>query len=115
MSATISSLMTDDGGDTYYSDQFLQAIYSYMPYFKITANVTYETPDNHTLYKYDGDFFGLLEELGIPKKYHFGTMVLNGLRSSGDYTSAKMSAIATLDTSQIDLLESIYSAINTLS
>lgn len=36
--------------------------------------------------KYLGDFWGLLDDLSIPKKFHWAVAMLNGVRDSSAYT-----------------------------
>ena len=40
------------------------------------------------LSKYNGDFYGLLIELGIPEEVHWFTLRVNGLHSTNDFNTS---------------------------
>ena len=115
MAATISNLMTPDGGDSFYGRGLFEMMYAYVPYFSKTGKIQYITPNDAILYKYDGDFYGLLDILGVPKQYHFITLLMNSLRASGDYSSKVIQTIVIPDITAINLLESTYSTISKIS
>ena len=108
MPATINSLLNTYSDDNYFTDAFYTAIYSFIPYLK-KLTVTYQTPTNNILYKYTGDFYGLLDSLGIAKKYHYAVMLFNGLTDSGNYDPA-MNIIQIPNLEEIDMLHSTLTA-----
>ncbi len=113
MPSTISSLLTPYGDDTYFEPEFIRIVYTYIPFLN-TYPVSYETPTNNILVKYEGDFFGLLDYLNYGKQYFVTIMLFNGLSCPGDYKST-MTAIAIPDLNQVDLLNSTYIASSTTS
>lgn len=58
-------------------------------------------------YKYEGDFYGLLDDLKIDKKYHLIVLRVNDLLSSADY-KGDLSHVVLPSLSQVELLKSIY-------
>lgn len=57
--------------------------------------------------KYEGDFYGLLGELGVDVKYHYITMRVNFLSNSGDY-SGNLDQIVIPSITEIEILANIY-------
>jgi len=106
MASTIDSIMTQYGDDNYFDEAFLLIIRSYMPLIR-NGSVSTLIPSNQQLYKYQGDFYGLLDELGIGKQYHYATLLLNNLSSSTDFQTS-MQTILIPDTNYIDMLHSVY-------
>lgn len=109
MPATIHNLMTPWNDNIYFNEDFLIALKSYIPYLKRSTAITYETPTNNILYKYQGDFYGLLDYMGYSKQYFFCILLFNGLRSSTDFKS-DMTTVAIPDLNEIDLLYSTFAA-----
>ena len=106
MGSTIDSLLTNYGDESYFDEDFFMLIRTYMPLIRNGA-VTTLTPTNQQLYKYQGDFYGLLGELGVAKQYYYATLLLNNLFSSTDFQSS-MQTIMIPDESYIDMLHSVY-------
>ncbi len=113
MPATIDSIATSYGSDSYYDEEFFIILDSFMPYLRLdTTNVKIVTPTNAQLYKYEGDFFGILDELGYAKQYHYAIMLFNGLRCTGDF-NVNITSINIPNLRTIDGLQSTYSALST--
>lgn len=107
--STIDALADYSGDDYYYDENFLFIIQSYMPLIR-NGEVSSVTPTNQQLYKYRGDFYGLLNELGVSKPYHYATLLLNNLRSSADFNT-DMSEITIPSTAFIDMIHSTYTTL----
>lgn len=109
--ASIDRLADAYGDDYYFDEAFLIILQSYIPLIR-QGNVVTLTPTNQQLYKYQGDFYGLLDELGVQKQYHYATLLLNNLRNSSDFDSS-MASILVPDYSQIDMIHATYTTLTT--
>lgn len=82
--ASIESLALDSPqypfGDSYFENVVLN---SYLE--NIKASATIMPLSNLDTYKYEGDFYGILNELNIPTAYHPITLRLNGFSDPGFY------------------------------
>lgn len=93
-----------DGPDVFYDQTFRDVLEMHIPYFRAnyTHSLTVETP---AAQRHQGDFQGLLIELGVAPRYHWFTMRLNGLHNPTEYDKEMLtvlipefSAIETLKT-----------------
>lgn len=107
MTMDILNLQMPSGDQTYYEDEFLTIIDSHILYFRSLPNSLIQTLDPNLVYKYEGDFYGLLSQMKIPKKYHYAILKINDFRSPSDLTLEQKSIIIPpLD--EIDLQNQIY-------
>jgi hypothetical protein len=90
----------------YFEEGFIQAIETHLTYLR-QKNTTFKTIDNHLLDKYQGDFYGLLDELGIAKEYHYTIMRVNDF-SNGDCYRSNMTMIVMPSLPAIDLIKDTY-------
>jgi hypothetical protein len=90
----------------FFEEGFIHTLESHLTHLRNT-NVQFKTIDDHLLDKYAGDFYGLLDELGIGKQYHYAVMRVNGLNNSDNYRST-MTAIVLPDFSEIESIKDIY-------
>jgi hypothetical protein len=90
----------------YFEEGFINTVESHLTYLRNT-NTQFKVIDTHLLDKYRGDFYGLLDELGIDKQYHYTVMRVNGLESSDNYRST-MTAIILPDFTEIESIKDIY-------
>lgn len=67
--------------------------------------------DPHGTYKYEGDFYGLLDNLGINKKYHWIVMRMNNIYRPGD-VNEELSSIEVPDIQSIERLITMYNTKN---
>ena len=58
--------------------------------------------------KYQGDFYGLLDSIRVPKRHHRMLLELNSLHSSSDY-KGDTNAILVIDTDELDSLATMLS------
>lgn len=81
----MSDLMVDVGDDAYYGDNFRNAVEDNLQGLisDTTSQARTVTPDVGLANKYD--FFGLLTDMGIPMRYQWTAMRMNGYRSPADY------------------------------
>lgn len=103
----IHDIATAAGDSGYYDQGFLNTINDHLTYLKKLPRNRVHTLTYQIADKYNGDFFGLLDHLQIPKKYHYSIMLINDLLSSSDYGMDKITLIIP-DTSEIELIKSIY-------
>ena len=59
--------------------------------------------------RYEGDFYGLLKEMGIPSEIHWLVAQMNYLDCSEDYRSSKLE-IFLPEEGNLDILYSIYNS-----
>lgn len=71
--------------ETYYNEDFLHMLESHMTLIKQSQNGLILPVSALQKGKYEGDFYGLLDDLRVDKKYHYIVMRFNGLISSADY------------------------------
>lgn len=102
----LTSLMNDFSAQTYYDEGYRVWIDSFMPYIRSRVVRTINVPPS-TGYKYQGDYYGLLDSVGIPKPYHYLVMQFNGYRSSTDYDGSFL-LINIPDLGYLDQLASLY-------
>lgn len=103
----IHSLETPSGGTTYYDSAFLNLLEDHLDYLKKLPSNRFYTTTYQLADKYQGDFYGLLDHLQLPKKYHYIVMRVNSLLTSSDYTADQITIIIP-DVSEIDLLKAVY-------
>lgn len=70
--------------DVYFEHDFKLLLESHLTYLKET-DIRLQVVTEHQNYKYEGDFYGLLDDIGIPKNLHYITMRVNDYEHSGDY------------------------------
>jgi hypothetical protein len=89
-------------GDSYFENVVL------MSYIEdIKENATIVPLSNLDTYKYQGDFYGILNLLEIPLAYHPITLRLNGFTDTGIYDTS-ITSILVPNTSQIDGYAAVY-------
>lgn len=82
---TIDDLMFNNQiDDIYYSKDFITLIESNLQLLR-TTNIRIQTITDQQAYKFEGDFYGLLLELNIPRHLHFVVLRVNNYRNSSDY------------------------------
>jgi len=100
---TLSPTVEDD----YYSAGFMQVIEDHLTYLRTLDGVVVNQLTNTQCVKYQGDFFGLLLDLKIDKRYHYAVMRVNDLFSPADFTG-DISQVVVPKLDEIDLLKNIY-------
>ena len=79
----IHQLTNDSSPSAHYEHNFRIWLESFNPYLKAESSIRNITPAMAA--KYEGDFYGLLSELGVSKEYHYIAMMINGYRHANDY------------------------------
>ena len=69
----------------YLEGKVIQILEDHLTDLKNDTGNTLLPVTEHLNYKYEGDLYGLLNELSIIPKYHYITMRINGLENSTDY------------------------------
>lgn len=105
----IHGLQADDDS-VYHEADFQLMLETHLTYLRIT-NVRLLAVSEHQNYKYEGDLYGVLDDLGIHKKFHYVTMRLNGYEHSGDFKGDRQQ-LAIPDYNEIEQLRSIYQTKN---
>lgn len=96
---------------TFYDPNFISLLESHLTYLRTTGNIRQVVVTEHQLYKYEGDLYGLLDDLSIEKKYHYIVGRVNFYESSNNFTGENRYLIIP-DLKQIDMLSAI---VNTAS
>lgn len=69
----------------YYSEGFLQLIEDHMPVLRAGSNIQAVSVSSQDCYAYNGDFYGLLAEYHVERKYHLIVTRFNGYKASTDF------------------------------
>ncbi len=110
-SASIESLSQDipyPYGDTYFVTVVLRSYIDYL----LTTNAQSIDLNNLDTYKYFNDFYGILNEVGIPARYHAIILRMNGFSDTGLYDPS-ITSIIVPDFTIIDSLAVAY--VNTIN
>lgn len=102
----IDSISTED--DIYYSKEFMAVIDSNLTTLVEEVTNSY-TVEPLQAYLFKGDLYGLLKHLGVPLKYHYAVMRVNGFRSPSDYGDANHS-----DTKKFYIAQPVFTTIERL-
>lgn len=92
--------------NTYFEHDFLNMIEDHLTYLR-ENKITVEAVSNLQSIKYQGDLYGLLDNLGYQKKYHLAIARVNGFKNSNDFSGEETQLIIP-DISYIDILRQIY-------
>lgn len=103
----IDSLMSSAGSDVYYTPAFRVVLESHLTYLMRLPSTKLVTIDPGALYKYEGDLFGLLDSMRIPKQYHWVVMMLNKINSNTD-VNIKLTNLLIPNWSEIDKIKEIF-------
>ena len=98
--------LINDIEDIYYDKDFLILIESYLTHLRNSTKVTFVNVNDAKNYKYVGDFYGLLNEFRIDKKYHYIVLRINKLNNSGDY-KGNLDIIILPDFTEIEQMKNV--------
>ena len=93
--------------DIYNDPGFLTMIESHLTYLRRSPNVALLPVNEQQSYKYEGDYYGLLETLGITKDSHYIVMRVNNYASSADYKGTTQPVIVP-DMLEVGMLKNVY-------
>lgn len=102
----INRLVKNTSDNGYFEHNFIVMLESHMTTLRTSENLTPINVTSQQNYKYVGDLYGLLTELGIDLKYHYITSRFNGYKNSNDFKGDKEVLILP-DFSQIELLKTL--------
>ena len=85
MTMTVMNQMLGDGPRLYYSEEWRLLIETHLGWLRSRTASDSVVVDQQVAYKYEGDLFGALTELGIPDYMHWTIMRMNGLLSPVDF------------------------------
>lgn len=105
----IHNLQSNDDS-VYHEADFQLMLEAHLTYLRQT-NIRLETVSEHQTYKYEGDFYGLLDDINVIKKFHYVTLRVNGYEHSGDYKGDRK-VIVIPDFNLIEQLRSVYQTKN---
>ena len=97
--------------DIFFEHNFIVILESHLTYMRFNNNLSIVDVSKHQNYKYEGDLYGLLDDLSIEKKYHFITIRLNGYESSNDF-KGDTNFLVLPDFNLIEMLHSVYQTQN---
>lgn len=103
----IHQLALEPGEDIYHDPDFQIMIESHFTYLRGLSTTVSQAIEPGIGHKYEGDFYGLLSYLKIPKKYHNIVLRFNGFHCTGDYNRNILS-ITVPSLNEIDLIKSVY-------
>lgn len=92
---------------TYMNPRFLHTVESHLTYLRSSEGLRVLPVTEHQGYKYEGDFFGLLDDLLIEKKYHHITMRVNDIHSSSDY-KGNLPVVLLPSLNEVDMIKNIF-------
>jgi hypothetical protein len=104
--ASLIDNIDNPGPAIYYTDTFRQMIEDHLSVLKTMATTQTRiiTDDDWaTLYKYEGDFYGLLTAMMYDRRYHWTIMRMNGYRSRFEATT-QISQLLIPDWAYVDKL-----------
>ncbi|WJJ54882.1 baseplate wedge protein [Xanthomonas phage RTH11] len=85
MSMKVLSLMGLTGGEIYYTNTWRLLVETHMTWLRARNESQMVAVTPQIAYKYEGDLYGALTELNIPRYMHWTIMRINGLLSPADF------------------------------
>lgn len=107
MGMSIDELGPRNETDLFYDQSFRRLLESYMPWLREHPNTQLIPIDPHHVYKYEGDFYGLLDAMGIKKSYHWTILRLNDIYRAGE-VDQEFRWLMVPDHELIDKLKQMY-------
>ena len=103
----IHQLSSTSHDEIFFDPNFLNLFESHISFLEKSNKFTLNSLDPISVYKYEGDLFGLLNSLGIEKRYHLLIMMFNNFRSP-DELKQGISLIKIPNIDEIELIKNIY-------
>lgn len=98
----------DNLEEMYYDPDFMNHIESFMSKLRHSPNVRILNDFSPVIsYKYEGDYFGLLQHLNVEKKYHYIVLRFNGYQSSSDFKGEDTHVLLP-DFNEIETIKTIF-------
>lgn len=90
MTFSINSLSVGESHSYYYTNEIKALLESHVEFLKNHRETRIVQVAPHLIYKYEGDFYGLLLTLKIPPEYHWIIMRMNDYTSPTELSENKM-------------------------
>lgn len=103
----INSLLLASGADIFYDSQFRIVLEDHMTYLKSLDTTKSISVELNNSYKYEGDFYGLLQAMNIPAQNFFIILRMNNLTSPAEYTK-DLTSLLVPDNTAINRIRSAY-------
>lgn len=103
----INQLVSDTEEKTYYEKDFLLLLESHLNYLRTNKPIKFIQVTDAINYKFVGDFYGLLHNYFIEKKYHYIVTRFNHYKNSNDY-KGDLITISLPDFNTIEFLKNLY-------
>lgn len=110
MSVSIHQKMFDPRDDIYYNTEFRRFLETYMHYIRDHKQTKVEDIDPHDAYKYEGDFYGLLQKIGVQPNIHWLVMRVNDLTNPNE-AGEKTTRILLPDEALLSRLSQIFQSL----
>lgn len=81
----INRLSIAEGSTVYYTKNFMDVVESHLHYLRNSSKSTSFIVDKNIAEVYQGDFFGYMNYRGVPQKYHWVYLRVNGYLSPFDF------------------------------
>lgn len=95
----------------FFEPNFLVMLESHISFLRNSGTLAVQAVSSQQGYKYEGDLYGLLDDLGISKVFHFITARINGFTSSSDFKGDR-DYLLIPSFSDIEILKAIYQTKN---
>ena len=110
----IDNLMNDPGDDIWYDQTFRITLEDHLTWLKNNSGTLQITIAANDAYKYEGDFFGLLNKYNAPPYLHWIIMRMNGLTSPSD-SDASINTLLVPNLNVLDNIRQSYISMNRLT
>jgi hypothetical protein len=110
----IDSLEVAAGPILFYDPGFMNVIEDHMSLLRADTNTSVATIDAYKTLVYEGDFYGMLSDMGIPRHYHWTILRLNNLTTPTDFGPGRESVLLP-DRKRLDRMRSAYATQNKIA
>lgn len=109
--ATVNELEIPAGDNLFYDQGFMNTLEDHMTLLRSDPNTETAEIEPYKAIIFEGDLFGLLSNMGLPRQYHWLTMRLNRMNSPTHLTR-DMTSLNLPDRDRIERMKSLYSVQN---
>lgn len=89
----LDNLAKTSGDPMAYNPSFRNNIESHLPWLLANSISTVISITSQQLLEFQGDFYGLLFSINIPKQYHYFVLRFNGFKAMSDFTTASTTLV----------------------
>lgn len=107
----INNLEIPSGPNLYYDQGFINTLEDHMTLLRTDSNTDTAQIDAYKAIVYEGDFFGLLLDMGIPREFHMVTMRVNNMNSPTEFGPGREFVLLP-DRNRLGRMLSLYSVQN---